>query len=166
LTFSRFQVEAGADRLYAHYVQDRRQLSTRTGSAMPGIRVVFSAYLWVGYSARADIVAAMEISGIDRMLAQLRTAAALAARKPQAAESTAPAQKTDFANVLKSSLDNVSRVQQNTEKLVRDFTAGDPNTNLHDVVISMQKANISFQQTVQVRNRLVQAYHDIMNMQV
>ena len=55
------------------------------------------------------------------MLAQLRTAAALAARKPQAAESTAPAQKTDFANVLKSSLDNVSRVQQNTEKLVRDL---------------------------------------------
>jgi len=37
---------------------------------------------------------------------------------------------------------------------------------LNDVMISMQKANISFQQMVQVRNRLVSAYHDIMNMQV
>ena len=133
---------------------------------MPGIRVVFSAYLWVGCSAHADIVAAMEISGIDRMLAQLRTAAALAARKPQAAESTAPAQKTDFANVLKSSLDQVSRVQQNAEKLVQDFTVGDPNTNLHDVVISMQKANISFQQAVQVRNKLVQAYQEVKDIRI
>lgn len=108
----------------------------------------------------------MEISGIDRMLAQLRTAAALAARKPQPAEQNAPAQKTDFANVLKSSLDQVNRVQQDATKLAQDFTVGNTDANLHDVVISMQKANISFQQAVQVRNRLVQAYHEIMNMQV
>jgi len=108
----------------------------------------------------------MEISGIDRMLSQLRTAAALAARKPQPAEQNAPAQKTDFANVLKSSLDQVSRVQQNAEKLVQDFTVGDPNTNLHDVVISMQKANISFQQAVQVRNKLVQAYQEVKDIRI
>ena len=41
-----------------------------------------------------------------------------------------------------------------------------PISNLQDVMVSIQKANISFQQTVQVRNRLVSAYHEIMNMQV
>jgi flagellar hook-basal body complex protein FliE len=111
----------------------------------------------------------MEISGIDRMLAQLRTAQALAARKPQApsaAEGNAPAPKTDFASVFRNSLDQVNRVQQEAAKLSQDFTLGDPGTNLHDVMIAMQKSSITFQQAVQVRNRLVQAYHDIMNMQV
>ena len=111
----------------------------------------------------------MEISGIDRMLAQLRTAQALASRKPQApsgAESNGSPEKTDFANVFRNSLDQVNRVQQEATKLSQDFTLGDPGTNLHDVVISMQKSNIAFQQAVQVRNRLVQAYHEIMNMQV
>jgi flagellar hook-basal body complex protein FliE len=103
------------------------------------------------------------------MLAQLRTAQALAARKPQApsgAEADGPAAKTDFANVLKNSLDQVNRVQQESAKLSQDFSLGDPNTNLHDVMIAMQKSTITFQQAVQVRNRLVQAYHEIMNMQV
>jgi flagellar hook-basal body complex protein FliE len=107
----------------------------------------------------------MEISGIDRMLAQLRTAAALAARKPQA-EQSAPAEKADFANALRSSLDQVNRMQQETVKLTQDFSVGEPGTNLHDVMISMQKSGIAFQQAVQVRNKMVQAYHDIMNMQV
>jgi flagellar hook-basal body complex protein FliE len=43
---------------------------------------------------------------------------------------------------------------------------GEPNANLQDVMISLQKANISFQTMVQVRNKLVNAYQDIMNMQV
>ena len=48
----------------------------------------------------------------------------------------------------------------------RDFELGVPDSSLNEVMISMQKANLSFQQMVQVRNRLVSAYHDIMNMQV
>ena len=108
----------------------------------------------------------MDTGGIDRMLSQLRTAAALASRKPEAAKAPQAAPKADFAEALKSSLDEVNRVQNNAAKLSRDFTLGDPNTNLQDVVISMQKSTIAFQQAVQVRNKLVQAYHDIMNMQV
>jgi flagellar hook-basal body complex protein FliE len=109
----------------------------------------------------------METSGIDRMLSQLRTAQALAARKPQtpSVAEVAPA-KEDFASVLKSSLQEVNRSQSEAAQASKNFTVGDPNTNLQDVMISMQKANIAFQQTVQVRNKLVQAYHDIMNLQV
>ncbi|HEV7804140.1 MAG TPA: flagellar hook-basal body complex protein FliE [Burkholderiales bacterium] len=109
----------------------------------------------------------METSGIDRMLSQLRTAQALAARKPQAPAVAEPGPaKDDFASVLKSSLQEVNRAQNDAAQASKSFTVGDPNTNLQDVMISMQKANIAFQQTVQVRNKLVQAYHEIMNMQV
>ena len=110
----------------------------------------------------------METTGLDRMLSQLRTAQALASRKPQApaAATEAGPKDTDFANVLKSSLNEVSRLQNDAAQASKNFTVGDPNTNLQDVMVSMQKSTIAFQQAVQVRNKLVQAYHDIMNMQV
>ena len=57
-------------------------------------------------------------------------------------------------------------IQQDAQKLAQDFSAGSGNASLQDVMMSLQKANLSFQQMVQVRNRLVSAYHDIMNMQV
>jgi flagellar hook-basal body complex protein FliE len=110
----------------------------------------------------------METTGLDRMLSQLRTAQALASRKPQAPAAVAESspKEGDFANVLKSSLGEVARLQNQAESTSKAFTVGDPNTNLQDVMISMQKSTIAFQQAVQVRNKLVQAYHDIMNMQV
>ena len=108
----------------------------------------------------------MDTTGIDRMLSQLRTAAALAGRKPEAKQPAAEGPKSDFSSVLKSSLNDVSRVQNDAVKLSQAFTVGDPNTNLQDVVIAMNKSQISFQQAVQVRNKLVQAYQEIMNMQV
>ena len=46
------------------------------------------------------------------------------------------------------------------------FQAGDPNVALNDVMVDMQKADVAFQMGVQVRNRLVGAYKEIMNMQV
>jgi len=109
----------------------------------------------------------MDTSAIDSLLGQLRAAAAGAGAplgaKKAAAGSAAGA---DFAAALKQSLEAVSAGQLDATRRARDFELGVPNANLNDVMISMQKANISFQQMVQVRNRLVSAYHDIMNMQV
>ncbi len=106
----------------------------------------------------------MDTSAIDNLLGQLRAAAATGKAPAQAA--VAKAAGTDFAAVLKSSLDGINASQVDATRLARDFELGAPNASLNDVMISMQKANISFQQMVQVRNRLVSAYHDIMNMQV
>jgi flagellar hook-basal body complex protein FliE len=50
--------------------------------------------------------------------------------------------------------------------MAQDFSTGQSDVNLQDVMVNLQKANISFQQMVQVRNKLVTAYNDIMNMQV
>jgi flagellar hook-basal body complex protein FliE len=107
----------------------------------------------------------METQGIDQMLSVLRATAAQAGGRVTEAQS-APAGGADFAQILKNSIDQVNQTQQQAEGMAANFAAGDGNANLHEVMISLQKANISFQEMVQVRNKLVSAYHDVMNMQV
>jgi flagellar hook-basal body complex protein FliE len=68
--------------------------------------------------------------------------------------------------LLKSSLDQVSSTQQDSANLAKAFELGDPNANLQEVMVSLQKASLSFQTMVQVRNKLVSAYHEVMGMQV
>jgi flagellar hook-basal body complex protein FliE len=94
----------------------------------------------------------MDINAIDKLLGQLRAGAAMAGQS--------------VGGVGAAGAAGVNARQIEATGLQRDFELGVPNTNLTDVMISMQKANLSFQQMVQVRNRLVSAYHDIMNMQV
>jgi flagellar hook-basal body complex protein FliE len=101
--------------------------------------------------------------GIDQLLGQMRAASALAAGQ---APSSGPAEGPDFAALLKASLDQVNGTQQDTANLAKAFEQGDPNANLQEVMVSLQKANISFQTMVQVRNKLVSAYHEVMSMQV
>lgn len=108
----------------------------------------------------------MDTRSIDQLLGQMRTAAALASGKPQAGAKSAAAQPGGFSAVLKSAIEQTNQAQHKAQGLARSFSLGEPDVQLHDVMISAQKANISFQQMVQVRNRLVSAYHDIMNMQV
>ena len=107
----------------------------------------------------------MDTQGIDQMLSLLRTTAAQAGGRVSEAPSAATG-GTDFAQVLQNSIAQVNQTQQQAETLAANFAAGDGNANLHEVMISLQKANVSFQEMVQVRNKLVTAYHDVMNMQV
>ncbi|MDT8364776.1 MAG: flagellar hook-basal body complex protein FliE [Nitrosomonas sp.] len=108
----------------------------------------------------------MEVSsGINQMLAQLKAASELASGNRQPDAATA-APQVDFGQLLKSAVDQVNDVQKTAGQLSQGFVRGDPDTELHDVMISLQKANISFQSMTQVRNRLVTAYQEIMNMQV
>jgi flagellar hook-basal body complex protein FliE len=72
----------------------------------------------------------------------------------------------DFASSLDAALKTVSRSQAQAEETQRQFTLENPNVGLEDTMVAMSKANISFSAAVQVRNRLVQAYDQIMNMQV
>lgn len=104
----------------------------------------------------------MNMQGIDQLLSQMRTTAAAAAGDtPQPAEG-AP----DFAAVLKASVDQVNDAQQQSSELAKNFELGKTDASLQEVMISLQKANVSFQTMVQVRNKLVSAYQEIMNMQV
>jgi flagellar hook-basal body complex protein FliE len=104
------------------------------------------------------------VSGVDNLLSQMR--AAMAAAQGQPAQAPAAAGGVDFANVLKSSLDSVNQAQHQAQDLQKAFVLGDDKVSLSDTMIAMQKANISLQTTIQVRNKVVAAYNDIMNMQV
>lgn len=106
----------------------------------------------------------IDTAKLDQVLAELRATSAAAGGRTNAA--AGPGDGPDFATVLKGTIDQVSAAQQEAHKLAENFAAGQSDVNLQDVMINLQKANISFQQMVQVRNKLVSAYHDIMNMQV
>ncbi len=102
---------------------------------------------------------------LDQMLADLRPVGSVSSGKPANA-AAGVADGADFASALKTAIDEVSQAQQSAQQMSQDFATGNTNANLQDVMVNLQKANISFQQMVQVRNKLVSAYHDIMNMQV
>jgi len=104
----------------------------------------------------------MTSAGIDQMVAQLRAVAAQAAQAPEA-QSTAA---VDFAALLKNALADTNAAQMEARELSRQFATGDPKASLEEVVLNLQKASVSFQTMVQVRNKLVSAYQEIMNMQV
>lgn len=104
----------------------------------------------------------MNTPGIDQLLQELNSMAARAGGQEPAPVAGAP----DFGATLKSALDQVNAAQQQAGELTQQFDANAPNVDLHDVMMSLQKASLSFQTMVQVRNRLVSAYQEIMNMQV
>lgn len=76
------------------------------------------------------------------------------------------AKKADFTQALNKALQQVSTQQNEAGELAQRFQLGDPNVSLEKTMVALQTANISFQALVQVRNRVVAAYQDIMNMQV
>lgn len=105
----------------------------------------------------------MDTRGIEQMLGQLRATADAAGSKTTA---TGAAGRADFSSALANALQEVSQAQESAQQMAQDFSSGNSDVNLQDVMVNLQKANLSFQQMVQVRNKLVSAYQDIMNMQV
>jgi flagellar hook-basal body complex protein FliE len=71
-----------------------------------------------------------------------------------------------FQQALGQALDAVSRSQNGAESLQREVQLDNPTVSLEQTMVAMQKAQIGFSATLQVRNKLVQAYTDIMGMQV
>lgn len=72
----------------------------------------------------------------------------------------------NFQDAMAQALQAVSAQQQESRRLQREVQLDNPTVSLEETMVSMQKAQIGFQAVLQVRNRLVSAYSDIMNMQV
>ena len=102
-----------------------------------------------------------EISS-EQLLGQIRTLG----RSLQTPPAVGAPTSGDFGQFLKSSLDAVNSTQQQAGVLKAGFENGTSNTSLAEVMIATQKADISFRAVTEVRNKLVQAYQDIMNMPV
>ncbi len=102
---------------------------------------------------------------IDQVLAQIRSLSSQI--EPQAAPSApAAAGPSAFATLLRNSIDQVNDAQQKASDLATAFQRGTPGADLPQVMIEMEKASVSFRALTEVRNRLVSAYQDIMNMQM
>ena len=100
----------------------------------------------------------------DALLAQMRALAEKAQGMPS--QATPTASQNGFTDALKQAISAVNAQQQQADSLATAFQKGDPNVQMSQVMLSMQKASVSFQAMVEVRNRLVSAYQEIMNMQV
>lgn len=104
-------------------------------------------------------------AGINELLAQMRSMAVTAQGGVQPVNASAT-EVPDFSNMLKNSIDKVNETQKVAGEMSTAFQKGDPNVDVVEVMVQMQKASVSFQAMVQVRNRLVSAYQDVMNMPV
>ena len=76
------------------------------------------------------------------------------------------ASSTEFGDLLKSAIDNVAGLQADAKEKVTAVEMGDRRVSLAEAMIASQKSSVAFEATVQVRNKLVEAYKDIMNMPV
>ena len=74
--------------------------------------------------------------------------------------------QSDFASELKTALDTISQTQIHAQNKAKAFELGEPNIALNEVMVNMQKSTVSLQFGIQVRNKLVAAYQEIMNMNV
>ncbi len=101
---------------------------------------------------------------VNRLLDQMRALAGTAAQRPPQATTANATGQADFAALLKQSVEAVNSRQLEAGKLAEQFARGEPGTDLSQVMIALQKANISFQAMTQVRNKLVEAYQQVMNM--
>lgn len=73
---------------------------------------------------------------------------------------------SDFGSLLKDAVNKVNDLQQETGAKRTAFELGDPNVTLSQVMVASAKSGIAFDATVQVRNKFVEAYKEIMNMPV
>ena len=105
------------------------------------------------------------ISNIDQVLVEMRRLAATA-QDGLAESEKVQSGGADFASLLKQSVNQVNDMQQTASTMATAFSAGDPNIDVTEVMIALQKAGVAFQAMTEVRNRLVSAYQEIMSMQV
>jgi len=84
----------------------------------------------------------------------------------QAAQAGKAVGGSHFADAMSQALKAVSQQQLQAQSMQRELQLDNPTVSLEETMVAMQKAQVGFQAVLQVRNRLVSAYSDIMNMQV
>lgn len=105
--------------------------------------------------------------GVNNVLAQIRAMQAQATQRPAAAAPAAQvAPKAGFESLLQNAVNRVNDAQSDSVKLQSAFAMGDRNTDLASVMVAGARAQVQFKGMVEVRNRLVSAYQDIMNMPI
>lgn len=106
------------------------------------------------------------------LMLQMRALSAQAQSRPveiaggQTVDTTGVEKSQGFADLLKQSIESVNNEQVKSQELKEAFERGDDSADLTEVMLQAQKASLSFQAMTQVRNKLVEAYKDVMNMPI
>jgi flagellar hook-basal body complex protein FliE len=104
------------------------------------------------------------MSGVEmtRLLAEMQRLAAVADARP----TEVTTETRGFAELLQGSIDAVAEAQSKASDMAAALERGDKSVTLPEVMVALQKASLSFQAMTEVRNRLVSAYQDVMNMPI
>lgn len=108
----------------------------------------------------------MSSNSIQSLQQQMKVMADLAAGQLNAGKPAVNEDGQDFASVLQNAVLSVNQAQNTAQANVQDFSTGNGDMSLEEVMVSVQKANLSFQTMIAVRNRLVDAYKEVTNLQV
>jgi flagellar hook-basal body complex protein FliE len=100
---------------------------------------------------------------INQVLAQMRAMQALA--NPQATPEAVQGQGK-FSNLMQDSIKEVNAAMQESRAMTTRFEMGDPTVSLAEVMVNSQKAGLQFQAVAEIRNRVLSAYKEVMNMPV
>ena len=100
---------------------------------------------------------------INQVLAQMRTMQAMAA--PQSTEKLTET-PGNFSNLMQDSIREVNEAMQESRAMTTSFEMGDPSVSLAEVMVNSQKAGLQFQAVAEIRNRVLSAYKEVMNMPV
>ena len=101
---------------------------------------------------------------INQVLAQMRSMQALA--QSGGGSSTESVNPNQFSNLMTQSIQDVNQAMQTSKDVTAAFEAGDPSVSLAEVMITAQKASLQFAGMTEVRNKLLNAYQEVMNMPV
>jgi flagellar hook-basal body complex protein FliE len=102
----------------------------------------------------------MAIAGIEAVLQQMQVTALQAGGISE----NQSAQAGSFAGQLRAALGKINDIQQAARKQGQDFELGEPGVSLNDTMVDMQKSSIALEMGIQVRNRIIAAYHEVMSM--
>jgi flagellar hook-basal body complex protein FliE len=108
----------------------------------------------------------MNVNGSSMNINQVLNQIRVRSQYMSALQEQGRTERTDFAALLKNSIEDVSRLQANSGELKAAYERGDESIDLPQVMIASQQASLSFEAVVEVRNRVLNAYQEIMNMQV
>lgn len=103
----------------------------------------------------------MKVNGLQAEMQAMRLDA-----QNTTSPATAQQVSSDFGNLLSDALQSVNQLQGQSSELATRFDQGDRSVSLADVMIARNKSSVAFEATIQVRNKMVQAYKELMNMPV
>jgi len=103
---------------------------------------------------------------LDSLSSQMKVMADMASGQLNAASALPAAGEPDFQDALKKAVLAVNDSQNTAQAKVQSFSTGESNMTLEEVMVDLQKANLSFQTMIAVRNRLVDAYKEVTYLQV